>query len=141
MSIPFERVYRMKEVGEPAWSIVMGLTPLPGSQGLWMIRASMTHFETTVEGRVLEGEDGKLVVVGLRGRYVFEPLTLELLEDMRDDVGGYGELRKAITTDTFLQSWYWDEFAHDGDGDEISQGAILSRLSERLRMNAKKPEA
>ena len=133
MAIPFEKVYRSKKAGDPHWSIVMGLTPLPGRKGLWMWRASMTHPEIALRGEVFEGEDGKLAIVGKDGRYVFEPLTIESWEDMSGDVGGFDELRPAITTDSFLQSWYWDEFAHDGAGNEIGQGAIAARLTDRER--------
>jgi len=133
MGIPFERVYRSKRDGDPHWSIVMGLTPLPGRKGVWMWRASETHPEIALRGEVFEGEDGKLVLVGPDGRHTFEPLTIETWEDMRDDVGGFEEIRKAINTDTFLQSWYWDEFAHDGAGNEIGQAEVLARLTERER--------
>jgi hypothetical protein len=130
MAIPFERVYRMKSDKDSHWTIVMGLTPLPGMSGLWMWRASTGHPETSVAGKVLEGEDGKLVLVGDGRRTIFEPLTLESWENMRDDVSGFDALRPAIRTDSFLQAWYWDEFANDGDGNEISQGDILKRLSQ-----------
>lgn len=129
MAIPFKRVYRMRLDGTSAWSIVMGLTPLPGLKGLWMARASLTHPATTVEGKVFEGDDGKLVVVDSDARHIFEPLTLETWRDMGSQVSGYDELSRALTSEAMLQGWYWDEFAHDGEGNEINQGTILDNLS------------
>ena len=123
MTIPFERVFRMKCESSP-WSIVMGVTPIPGLGGLWMLRASLTHPETAVYGEVFEGQDGKFVVIGKGYRWIFEPLTLETWEDMREDVHGFDELRKSIKTDVFLQSWYWDEFSGD-----LDQETVLQRLT------------
>lgn len=131
--IPFTKVYRMRPIsGESEWSVVMGLTPMPDLDGLWMFRASLTHPETIVRGKVFEGKDGKITVVGVDGRYIFEPLTLENWEDMKDDVSGFEIIRRALTTDAMLQGWYFDEFAHDGSGNEFTQGEILRRLQDQV---------
>lgn len=135
MAIPFEQVYRMRTEGDPYWSIVMGLTPLPGRTGLWMYRADPTHPELSYRGQVFEGDDGKLVLVGTDGRHMFEPLTIERWEEMRDSIGAFDEIRKSISTDAFLQSWYWDEFANDGAGNELTQAEVMERLAAREQMN------
>ena len=130
MTIPFNQVYRTKIGNEKSWTIVMGLTPVPGKDALWMWRASLSHPETMVDGTVFEGSDGSLVVLGSRGaRHIFEPLTLARFDDMKDDITGFESLRKFFRSDEMLQEWYWDEFANDGSGNAIAQETILKRLA------------
>jgi len=128
--IPFKQVYRMKHEGDTTWTVVMGLTPLAQSNGLWMARASSNRPEQVLLGRVFEGKDGKIVLIGDEDQVIFEPLTLERWDDMKDDIHGFNEIRAAITTDNMLQGWYWDEFAHNGDGVEIDQTTVATRLQD-----------
>jgi len=132
--IPFKSVYRMRrDVEVASWSIVMGLTPLPSFDGLWMVRASLTHPEISIRGKVFEGSDGNLVLTGVDGRYVMEFLTIAAWENMRADVTNFEYIRKVLDNDVALQSWYWIEFAHDGDGNELRQDVVVSNLQRRLR--------
>jgi len=131
--IPFKRVYRMKVDGDDSWEVVMGVTPYPDNSGLWMLRASTTKPSTDVLGRVFEGAEGKLVVIGDRFRTVLEPLTLGRFEGMRADIGQFDYLRGMVSTDEALQAWYWDEFGTDGDGDEIEQADILTWLHAKFQ--------
>lgn len=127
MGIPFKRVYRMRPEGDEDWLVVMGLTPLPGFKGLWMWQAVDSTPHRIVKGQVFVGEE-QIVVVGEGTRFIFEPLTLENWEDMRDDVHDFARLRTMFKTDEGLQGWYWDEFAHNGNGDELPQSEIYRRL-------------
>lgn len=81
-----------------------------------------------MRGQVFQGESDSIVVVGEEDRYRFEPLTLKTWEDMREGIHDFDKMRRMVRTDESLQEWYWDEFAHDGDGNEISQSEILRRL-------------
>jgi hypothetical protein len=127
--IPFKQVYRVK-TGDGPWTIAMGLTPYPSGKGLWFMRASPSKPAADALGKIFEGEDGKIVVVG-DNRFTFEPLTLERFDDMKDDVGGFEAVRPAMVSNDFLQDWYWDQFGHDGDGNEVDQTEVIARMREK----------
>ena len=127
--IPFKQVYRMRNSKMDDWTIVMALLPLPNAQGLWMMRASSNKPEQMVHGRVFEGADGQVVVIAEDHQVTFEPLTVENWTDMREHVFGFDRLHTTLTSNEALQGWYWDEFAHNGDGVEIDKGTIVNRLA------------
>lgn len=131
--VPFNQVYRMKPAGSDAWTIVMGLTPYPDGSGLWVAVASEAKPAATLLGKVFEGDDGRIVVVGEHDRCLFEPLTLSRFDEMRDSISGFDAIRGAFATDTSLQSWYWDEFAHNGEGVPLDQADIARRLAAQVK--------
>lgn len=130
MAIEFKQVYYLDMPLGP--DIALAPVVLPRGRGIWYRRASLTHSETTVEGPVFEGEGGKVVVLTPQGNYTFVPLTLELFDTMKDQINGHDILRARISSTEQLREWFWEEFAYDGEGNEIEQEKVRMIFAQKM---------